>query len=58
MEQKSEWRCLKCGLLLGTKQTGRFEFVYKRSIRYVFHGKGVFTTNCRKCGTLNDVNVE
>ena len=57
MEQKSEWRCLKCKLLLGVKEPRRFELALGPA-RYVFHGNGVFTTKCRRCGALNDVKVE
>ena len=55
-EVTSEWRCSRCRLLLGSNGPRRFEFAYK-AIRYVFHGKGIFTTKCRRCGALNDVKV-
>ncbi len=56
MDERREWRCEGCGLLLGVKNAGKLELVYKE-IQYVFRGDGVVTTRCRRCGRLNDVKV-
>ena len=49
-----EWRCRKCGTLLGVATGDHVEVRYKAA---VYRVRGEIATDCRKCGTANFVDT-
>ncbi len=49
-----EWRCVRCGKLLGLVREGRVHIRFAGGHQYVvgFPATGA----CRRCGTLNEVS--
>jgi len=52
MRTESEWRCKKCGKLLGLHTGTRLHIRYARGHEYLVGFPA--TGTCRGCGTLND----
>ena len=48
-----EWRCRKCGTLLGVATGDHVEVRYKAA---VYRVRGELATDCRKCGTPNRID--
>jgi len=53
-QQNSQWRCRKCGALLGVADDDHVEVRYKTA---VYRVRGELATDCRKCGTANFVDT-
>ena len=53
--RSSEWRCSRCGKLLGLISKARIHLRFARGHEYVA-GLPV-TATCRGCGTLNELSV-
>lgn len=51
----AEWRCTRCGKLLGVRRDGRMHLRFARGHEY-FVGFPVGAT-CRGCGTLNEATA-
>lgn len=53
MDQRAEkeWRCRKCGTLLGVERKGRLYLKYKTA-QYVV--TGAVTAICRRCSEVNE----
>lgn len=56
MNERREWRCEECRLLLGVKTARKVEVVYKE-VQVVVCGDGTVSTVCRRCGKLNAARV-
>ena len=53
---KSEWRCMRCGKLLGILKGTHLHICFARGHQYIV---GVpATTVCRDCRTLNELGVQ
>jgi len=52
--QNSQWRCRKCGTLLGVATGDEVEVRYKTA---VYRVRGELATDCRKCGTANRLDT-
>lgn len=52
--QNSQWRCRKCGTLLGVATGDVVEVRYKTA---VYRVRGELATDCRKCGTANRLDT-
>ena len=52
---KQEWRCIRCGKLLGVTEGGRLHIRFARGHEYIvgFPASSV----CRNCKALNELNV-
>lgn len=50
----TEWRCHKCGKLLGVVRCGRIHLQFTRGHQYVV-GMPVMAS-CRGCGTMNELD--
>ena len=51
MQSKAEWRCARCGKLLGMLKGGRLHLRFARCHEYLVGFPA--TGTCRWCGTLN-----
>lgn len=49
-----EWRCKKCGLLLGVARGAEVEVRY-RDLFYVV--RGAVSAECRRCGCTNEIST-
>ena len=50
-EAESEWRCRRCGALLGVERGGRLHLKYKTA---QFMVRGSVIAVCRRCSELNE----
>ena len=54
MNDKTEWRCTKCGALLGIARGRRMYLRYKQAQYIVDGGDYCITAVCRTCSTANE----
>ena len=50
--KQHEWRCSRCGALLGVEQRGKIHLKYK-AVQFVVEGS--ITTECRRCAEQNQI---
>jgi ribosomal protein L37E len=51
---ESEWRCVRCGTLLGVEKRGHMHLKYKTA---QFIVAGSVLASCRRCGELSETFV-
>jgi len=56
MRQTSEWRCQRCGKMLGSESGGRLHIRISRGREYRVELPA--QANCAGCGTLNELSVQ
>lgn len=49
----ADWRCTRCGKLLGIQRDGRVHLSFARGHEYL--ASFPVQATCRKCGTLNEL---
>ena len=52
---QQEWRCPRCGKLLGVVANGRLHLRFARGHEYLVGFPA--TSTCRSCGTLNELDA-
>jgi len=52
---KHEWRCTRCGKLLGVLEGGRLHIRFARGHQYIVGFPA--TSVCRSCRTLNELTM-
>jgi hypothetical protein len=56
MATEREWRCTRCGKLLGVQRGARLHLRFARGHEYLVGLPA--TGTCRVCGTLNETGVQ